>query len=84
MILAVAEMFCPEAAAEIKEAIRLPCSIWLFAPSVLWRRKDCGYIRSKSILEPNTFGSKLRESTFAVEAPASIKGALRIVAIATF
>ena len=43
--------------------------IWLFAPSVLWRRKDFGSIRRKSTLEANTFqrgteGVTVRDSEF--------------------
>src|SRR5262245_5384824 len=30
------------------------CLIWLFAPSVLWRRKDFGSIPKKSLLEAKT------------------------------
>jgi hypothetical protein len=46
-----------------------PCLIWLFAPSVLWRRKDFGSIPKKSMLEANTprlgaEGVAVRDSEF--------------------
>ncbi len=46
-----------------------PCSIWLFAPSVLWKPNGFGSIRRKSILEADKFQLETesvtaRESTF--------------------